>query len=419
MRDPAEFDITITGNDDSTPVPQCQDHSPSVLDMTMAEDRYSRLRLIPWWDQDLLRQARVLVVGAGALGNEIVKNLTLLGIGHILICDMDRIENSNLSRSALFRDSDEGKHKAEVIARSARELNPDVKAEAFVGNIVHDLGLGVFRAFDVIIGGLDNREARLHINQSCWKVNRPWIDGAIEVISGVARVFSPPDSACYECTMSELDFELLRKRKSCSLLSRDQMLEGKIPTTPTTSSVIAGIECQEAVKLLHQRPELPVLTGKGFYFNGITNESFIVEYQRKDDCLSHDCYAGIEEMPWQAASLTAGELISYISSRLGTTAVVELEREIVQSFECRSCGVTTPVFRALTRLTEVDARCPSCGEQRWPRMSHILEDNPAYAHMTLTDLGIPPLDIVTGRVGLDRLHLELSGDRASLLSWLQ
>ena len=203
MHEEPELDIELqVAADDGDSVAAA---SPAGLDLTVEDDRYSRLRLIPWWDQQLLRQAKVMVVGAGALGNEIVKNLALLGIGHLLICDMDRIENSNLSRSVLFRQSDEGAYKAEVIARAAREINPDVNARPFVGNIVHDLGLGAFRAFDVIIAGLDNREARLHINQSCWKVNRPWIDGAIEIVSGVARVFVPPDGPCYECTMNARD----------------------------------------------------------------------------------------------------------------------------------------------------------------------------------------------------------------------
>ena len=74
------------------------------LDLTAPEDRYSRFRLIPWWDQDLLKASKILVVGAGALGNEIIKNLALLGIGHITVADMDSIENTNLSRSVLYRE---------------------------------------------------------------------------------------------------------------------------------------------------------------------------------------------------------------------------------------------------------------------------------------------------------------------------
>lgn len=76
------------------------------------EDRYGRLRLIPWWDQDRLKNATIMVVGAGAIGNELVKNLTLLGIGKILIFDMDSIESTNLTRSILFRAKDVGRNKA-------------------------------------------------------------------------------------------------------------------------------------------------------------------------------------------------------------------------------------------------------------------------------------------------------------------
>src|SRR3982751_4400810 len=95
-----------------------------------SEERFSRFGLIAWWDQKKLSAARVLVIGAGALGNEIIKNLALLGVGNILIADMDRIENSNLSRSVLYRASDNGKLKADVAARAARDTYPDVTVHA-------------------------------------------------------------------------------------------------------------------------------------------------------------------------------------------------------------------------------------------------------------------------------------------------
>src|SRR3954452_14550562 len=88
------------------------------------EDRFDRFRLISWWEQAKLTRAKVLVIGAGALGNEIIKNLALLGIGNLFIADLDRIENSNLSRSILFRESDNGAFKAEVAARRAKEIFP-------------------------------------------------------------------------------------------------------------------------------------------------------------------------------------------------------------------------------------------------------------------------------------------------------
>src|SRR4026208_1555396 len=89
------------------------------------EDRYSRLRLIAWWDQQKLSKARILVVGAGAIGNEVLKNLALLEIGTVYIVDFDRVELSNLARSVLFRPSDRGRPKAEAAAEAMRTLNPD------------------------------------------------------------------------------------------------------------------------------------------------------------------------------------------------------------------------------------------------------------------------------------------------------
>src|SRR4051812_11201290 len=274
------------------------------LDESTDDDRFGRFRLIGWWDQARLARAKVLVIGAGALGNEIIKNLALLGVGNVLIADMDRIENSNLSRSALYRASDNGKLKADVAARSAKDIYPDISAHAFNGNVVYDLGMGVFRWADVVIGGLDNREARLAINRACFRLGKPWIDGAIEQINGVARVFVP-DGPCYECTMSDMDWRLLQHRRSCNLLSRPEMEGGKTPTTPTVSSIIAGVQTQEAVKLLNG---MAVIAGRGWVFNGLSAEAYHVEYQRKESCYSHDPLDEVIPLPARADTMTVADM---------------------------------------------------------------------------------------------------------------
>ena len=218
------------------------------------DDRYSRLRLIPWWRQERLAAAKVLVVGAGALGNEVLKNLALLGIGTTYVIDLDAIEPSNLSRSVLFRASDGGRPKAQVAAERAREINPEIAFHWLRGDVITDVGLGLFADVDVVIGCLDNREARLWVNRQCWKVGTPWVDSGIQEIQGVVKVFVPPDSACYECAMTARDYQLLNLRYSCPLLSREQILEGKVPTAPTIASMMAALEVQEALKIIHGMP---------------------------------------------------------------------------------------------------------------------------------------------------------------------
>ena len=142
--------------------------SPMILGEEIGkEERFARFRTIKWWNQPLLAEARVLVVGAGALGNEVIKNLALLGVGNMVVIDMDRIEESNLSRSVLFRGEDQGRLKSEVAANAAVRIYPGLHAVGRCGNVLSDIGLGYFRWAQVVVGALDNREARVFVNQAC------------------------------------------------------------------------------------------------------------------------------------------------------------------------------------------------------------------------------------------------------------
>jgi molybdopterin/thiamine biosynthesis adenylyltransferase len=386
----------------------------SALDAAApSDDRFHRFGLISWWDQRKLAEARVLVIGAGALGNEIVKNLALLGVGNILIADMDRIENSNLSRSVLYRASDSGKFKATVAADAAREIYPDIRAESFNGNVVYDLGLGVFRWADVVIAGLDNREARLAINRNCQKVNRPWVDGAIETIQGTARVFIPGDGPCYECTMSKIDWALLQNRRSCNLLSKTEMEGGKTPTTPTIASIIAGVQCQEAVKLLHG---METIAGKGWIFEGLSTDSYLIEYQRKADCLSHETLTEIISLDTTVDTMTVADLLAEARTHLGQTAQLELARDVLQSLVCPICGKTEEIFVSLGKIKADKAHCPSCiTVRREVKTFYRITGAENFLSRTLAEIGLPAFDIVIGR-GSDRaIGFELSGDAEKVL----
>ena len=387
-----------------------------VMRLTDVEEaqngRFSRFELIGWWDQQRLAAAKVLVIGAGAIGNELVKNLALLGIGNVFIADLDRVENSNLSRSVLYRESDIGRPKAEVAAARAKEIYPGIKASSFVGNIVYDLGLGAYRWADVILGGLDNREARVAINQAAARVGRVWIDGAIERLDGVARVFDPALGPCYECTMSETDWKMLEARRSCALLTRQEMEQGKVPTTPTTASVIAGIQCQEAVKHLHG---LETLAGRGFVFEGTWHQSYVVNYTRRDDCPTHEAYEPIVVKPWSVATMTVGELLEHARAEVGEGAIIELNHDVLGSLECPRCLTTEPSFASLGKITELQGRCPKCNEPRVPHLFHSLDGREGIKDRTLSEIGVPPWDILGVRRGMQQVFFEFAGDRATVL----
>lgn len=327
---------------------------PEKLDIE--ETRYSRLEMIQWWNKEILKNAKILVAGCGALGNEIIKNLVMLGCGNIYAVDMDRIEKSNLSRSVLFRPEDEGKFKAEICCKRASEINNEVNLFYYNGNVFY-LGLGIFKEMDIVICGLDNREARLYINQCCCKVGKPIIDGAIEVLSGVARMFIPPDTACYECTLSELDYKLLNKRKSCLLLGVEEIASGKTPTTPTISSIIAGIQVQEAVKYLHKRDDLLLLRGKGFVFNGSTNDSYVIEYQKNEDCPSHYNLKNIISTNIEFKNASLDDVIKPASEYFGKEKfTIQFNNEIVYQLTDTDGKKTKNVFINMNLLGQKDIK---------------------------------------------------------------
>ena len=378
-------------------------------------DRYHTFGYISWWQQEVVRNATVLVIGAGALGNEVIKNLTLMGIGNILIADFDTIEDSNLSRSVLFRATDRGRRKVDAAADGVKALNPDVKVKAWHGDINFEMGLGVFRHVDAIIGCLDNREARLSINRFSWAVNRPWVDGAIQELMGIVRVFRPGEGACYECTLTDLDYQIINLRYSCPLLARENILQGKVPTTPTSASIVAAFETQEALKLLHN---MEVQPGKALMINGLTNDIYLTEYPVKDGCMSHSMLEPIVELPdATAGETTLAALLAIARERLGPEAVLEFDSELVVAMECGSCGQTEPIFQRMARLYEDAAVCPNCSAKREMRLTHRITGEEDFLDRTLAQVDVPPLGIIRARNGRERVYLELTGDKATFLQF--
>lgn len=374
------------------------------LAVTLDESRYDRQERVSWWDQERLTAATVLVVGAGALGNEVVKNLALIGVGTICVLDIDTIEASNLARCVFFRHGDEGRAKAPTLAERARELNPDVTIEGIVAD-VRTFGTGLFLRADVVVGALDNREARLYCNRLAARAGRSWVDGAIEALSGVARVFTPPES-CYECTLSETDWEVLAHRQSCRLLSRDQMEGGKVPTTATTSSIVAGIEAQEVVKLLHGLgPGVQPLTG-AIVFDGANNDAYPLTYAPREDCLAHNRFDPISVVdlpPGEIEALTAAGLarMAWPEADSADPLVVELADDHVIAWRCTTCETTAPEHRPAALIAWGEAACATCGEPRLPEFVTSIDLPGPHADRTLVELGIRTDEILSVRRGVE------------------
>jgi molybdopterin/thiamine biosynthesis adenylyltransferase len=380
----------------------------------LIDDRYHRQSLIEWWDQKRVNTTRILVIGAGALGNEILKLLALIGSGSTLVYDPDRIERSNLSRSVLFRKSDEGSYKAEVAARQMQEINPDVRSYAWCENVIARAGLGVFVWADVVIGAVDNREARVFINSACARTRRTWVDGAIEGLSGIVRVFSPYDGACYECTMNATDRKLLAERRSCALLARDAVLRGHVPTSAVAASFVGAMEVQEAIKVVHGQP---ALVGEGLHVDGLFGQVSRVAYPRRPDCPGHEDLGAIIPLGLGVADITLGALLDRAEAAVGPGASLDLSRDVIVAWSCSSCGATAPGRAVLGTVRESQAACPRCGAHRALEIaSSISRDGLVDLTLTPAELGLPPFDIIIARQGMERQVAWLfDGDAGAVL----
>ena len=354
------------------------------------DDRYASLRLIPWWKQERLEHARVLVVGAGALGNEVLKNLALIGVGRILVVDFDTIEKGNLSRSVLFRAEDAGQSKAEVAAQRAGALNPEIAVRALHGDVIHDVGLGEFFDAEVVVGCLDNREARLWVNRQCWKASTPWVDSGIQEIQGVVKIFVPPDSACYECAMTSRDYQLLNLRYRCPLLKREDIAAGKVPTAPTIASMMAALQVQEALKILHG---MPVAAGSALVFNGVGNQFYQTKLPFRSDCLSHETYPAPTRIGLGNRD-TVGAFFDAARPTVAGALSIVLARELVTKVECPRCGWSQSMYRPRQRVRHDEAMCPTCREPAAVEALSEVPDDGSFSARTLAEVGIAPYDVV-------------------------
>ena len=379
--------------------------------------------LLSWFKQDRVKNAHVLVAGAGALGNEVVKNLALFGVGHITVVDFDRIEVSNLTRSVLFREDDAFAHayKAEVVARRAREINPQIQVDAIVGNLFSDVGFGVYRRADVVIGCLDSRLARYLLNRLCMRAGKTWVDGSIENLTGVVRVFAPGKS-CYECGLSREEFNHIMLRTGCADVVRTQVSAGRVATTPVSASIVGAMQVQEAMKVIHQTDEetapFKTLVGKMLRYEGMTCSMNTYNFASwKNHCPAHERWSDIRECSKLKASLTVKETLGVLKEELGVKAV-EVNMRNNKFVDVIISDHPEKEFRVMVPESRLDSTINADREMRqlsYRTLFHKhffenLDNDFPYLDLTLEQVGIPALDVLQVSTDRGQFFVELTGD---------
>ena len=337
--------------------------------------RYLRHTQIEGFSQPAVARLRIIVVGAGAIGNEVIKNLVLLGAaqqgrGLIRLHDFDRVEAHNLTRSVLLRPADIGHDKAASVASHARELDPAVRIDATGGDIADTLSLADVIDADIVIGCVDNFEARIRINQLARLAATPWINTAIDSRYASVEVFpfaGAEAAPCFECGLPASVYERLAQRRSCGGLLKLAQAEQIMPTTALTTSVAAALAVSQALILTgcDQRVSAAALPSSIRLFSdgqlGTTSRS---ELARASLCACCDA------LPWQiklqGRAGTMGELRQWArQAGLSTSAQLQLSDALIASAACTHCGpqanTDALIGRRAASVPDAVVVCAHCG----------------------------------------------------------
>ena len=357
------------------------------------------------FQQDKIAAARIMVVGCGALGNEVLKNLALMGAENLVVVDFDRVEQGNLSRSVLFEkaDADASRYKVDVVAERLRNMNPRMQVSTVRGDVAYDVGLGLVRSMDVVIGCVDNRWARYCINRLCMRAGIPWVDGAIDSLEGTARVFAPGLN-CYACSLGPEGLKDMARRMPCSGVIRRAEEAGKAPTTSITASVIGAVQVQEALKLLHpelmEQGSMTSLCGRMFYYEGEHLTSRTAEFRAYDpDCPVHESWEPVRKTAVSAGS-SVSEALAMLGDELGSSAVsIHLTADCFVDYVLRKDNNAR--FEVMLPGRAVAARVELDDELRGLPYSGLyqheyreIDASFPYKSLSLGQLGIPAQDVL-------------------------
>lgn len=377
--------------------------------------------LLSWFKKEKVKNARVLVAGAGALGNEVVKDLALFGVGHIYVVDFDQIELSNLTRSILFREEDAFSHayKAEIVAKRAMEINPQIRVIPIVGNLFSEVGFGLYRSVDVVIGCLDSRIARYLLNRLCMRAGKTWIDGSIENMTGVVKVYTPGIS-CYECGLSREEFNNIMLRTGCADVVRTQGSAGRVATTPISASIVGAVQVQEAMKIIHLNDDaqFKTLQGKMWRYEGMTNSTTIYKFSSwKNNCPAHEHWTDIIEDKNLSSKLTVKETIKELKSLLHVKALEINMRnnkfidKIVSDRPEKEFDIMIPESKLDDYINKhEDIRKLSYRTLFHKSFYENIDTNFPYQDLTLQQIGIPVFDVIQVSTNKGQFFVELSGD---------
>lgn len=232
--------------------------------------RYQRQIILPevgLLGQSKLKNAKVLIIGAGGLGCPVLSYLTGAGVGTIGIIDNDTISETNLHRQVLYQTAQIGKSKAESAALNLEKLNPEINFETYNSWLTNENALKIISKYDIIVDASDNFATRYLVNDACVILNKPFVFAAIQGFDAQVSVFNYKSGPTYRCLFPEPPTDA----PDCNTLG----VLGVLP------SIAGSFQANEVLKIILEIGD--VLSGKLLIYNTLQNSFLTLNFVKNTE----------------------------------------------------------------------------------------------------------------------------------------
>ncbi|GGW44256.1 HesA/MoeB/ThiF family protein [Arenibacter certesii] len=287
--------------------------------------------------QQKLKDARILVIGAGGLGTPALSYLNAMGVGTLGIIEQDIIELTNLQRQVLYTEADLGNSKLKTLVAHLKSQNSATHFITYETFLNKDNALEIISQFDLVVDGSDNFSTRYLVNDACVILNKPFVSGAIQGFEGQLSVYNYKGGPTYRCLFPNMP--LANEIPNCNV-------NGVLGVIP---GIIGSLQALEAVKVVAQIGE--VMSGKLVLFNGLLHRYQIMRFsanpgntiikELKESYGSENCYP--------ITTINSGEFLKIWKSE-DTLQVIDVRTE--EEFKNDPCTKSKAINIPLNQLME-------------------------------------------------------------------
>jgi adenylyltransferase/sulfurtransferase len=296
------------------------------MNNTASYERYQRQLLLPGFGpegQQKLRQASVVVIGAGGLGCPALQYLAAAGVGRLGIVDDDVVSLHNLHRQILFTTADLGRTKTEVATERLQQMNPEVAIEPIQERLTNQNAIRILERFAIVLDATDNFTTRYLVNDACVLLKKPLVYGAISQFEGQVAIFNTSEKA-----VNYRDLFPQPPAPGSVLNCAEAGVLGVLP------GIIGTVQATEVIKLICGMGK--PLVNQLFTYNALSNESFVFALPRKEDTASllPKTIAEFEQRMYEEScerpdvrmeEITAATFADYFSQE--NTAIIDVREE--------------------------------------------------------------------------------------------